>query len=188
MKGWLGLCMAAILLVQVPAKAQHNGQIIASGNGFNFMVNVPVGWQSSATDAQHQQLKMAMVPEGTSWATSACVIYSNVSDLEDGERETVYDVVNFDLDMYRLSDAALQVEDGESIAVNKGKNTAMVVKLFSPLNNTYEAVAYVPELGRVPFVVISANSKEAFDSNYPVFEQVVASYKYYENTNTASGK
>lgn len=184
MKGWLGLCVAAMLMVQVSANAQHNGQIIATGDGFSFMVKVPAGWQNTSPDAQHQQLKMAMVPEGSSWTSAECVIYSNVTDLQDGERETVFDVVNFDLDMYRLSDGNLQVEDGESISVNKGRNTALVVKLHSPEKGTYEAVAYMPEYGRVPFVVLSANSKEAFDNNYAVFEQVVSSFRYTETAST----
>lgn len=182
------LLIAAALLTIAPASAQNNGQVITSGEGFSYIVNTPVGWESIPGKAREQGLRIIMVPTGASWDAAETVIYSNVTPMSGGDKETVYDIIDYDLDMYQLSDQDLVINDGDRISVNRGKANAIVMLVESPKMGTYEAIAYIDEGDQVPFLVMSSTSKANFERDFPAFETVVASYKYYDNMTVVRGK
>ena len=182
-----GMLMGAIAIA-TPASAQKNGQVITQGSGYTYMMSTPAGWESIPGTAREQGLRMIVVPQGSSWESSQTVIYSNVTELDATQNETMIDLIDHDMSMYRLTDPNLQVNVGERFEVDRGKASAVVVKVHSPRAGTYEAIAYIPEGNRVPFIVMSSIDEAAFERDYEAFEQLVNSFKYYESTDMVRGK
>lgn len=189
MKKWmLGGLLLGIMAVATPASAQKNGQVITTGSGFTYIMSTPAGWESIPGTAREQGLRMVVVPQGSSWESSQSVIYSNVTELDASQNETMLDLIDNDMSMYRLSDPNLQVNVGDRFEVDRGKASAIVVKVHSPKAGTYEAIAYIPEGNRVPFIVMSSIDEAAFERDLEAFEELVNSFKYYESTSMVRGK
>lgn len=189
MKKWIvgGFLLGAIAIA-TPASAQKNGQVITQGGGFTYMISTPAGWESVPGTAKEQGLRMVVVPQGSSWLSSQTVIYSNVTELDPSQNETVTELIDRDMEMYRMQDPNLQVNVGDRMEVDRGKTSAIMVKVHSPKAGTYEAIAYIPEGGRVPFIVMSSIDEAAFQRDIDAFEQLVASFKYYDNSAMVRGK
>ena len=189
MKNWMiGGVFLGLMAVVSPASAQKNGQVITSGSGFSYVMSTPAGWESIPGKAKEQGLRMIIVPQGSSWESSQTVLYSGVTDLDGSQGETVYDIIDRDLEMYVLSDPDLIANDKERIDVDRGRTSAHILKVQSPKAGTYEAIAYVPEPGRVPYIVMSSIDEAAFMRDYPAFVELVKSFKYYDSMTMVRGK
>lgn len=182
------MLVAMVTVCQLPAFGQNNGQVITSGDGFSYALSTPAAWESIPGKAREQGLRMIMVPKGAAWESSQSVIYSNVIPMSIAKQESVYDIIDYDLDMYKLADGGLQVSDGDRIEVNRGKGSAIVIKVHSPKMGTWEAIAYMQQSNQVPFVVMSSVDKASFERDYAAFTEVVSSFKYYDNMTVVRGK
>lgn len=189
MKNWMiGGLLTGLVALAMPASAQKNGQVITSGTGFTYIMSTPAGWESVPGTAKEQGLRMIVIPQGSSWEASQTVIYSNVTELDRTQNETMVDLIEHDMNMYRLSDPGLQVNVGDRFEVDRGKTSAIMVKVHSPKAGTYEAIAYILEGDRVPFIVMSSIDEAAFERDFAAFEDIVNSFKYYDNTTMVRAK
>lgn len=182
------LAILLTILTFTSSQAQTNGQVIASGKGYSYILDVPAGWESAWTKAEEQHLKVILVPNGGDWENSKTVMYSNVVYPNTMKGETIFDIIDFDISMYKMADPDMDLEDGDRIMVNRGQGVAMVIKIMSPATGNYQAIAYINEGDKIPFVVLSSLDKESFDRDYPMFEQLVSSYKFYANEATAKAE
>lgn len=183
MKERILVVFACVMIVTTGVIAQNNKDAQVMGDGYTYSLEAPSQWVSDAEKAEQHKLNAVFYPEGKSWESSDAVIYSSVSMLDDGKRETIYDVIDFDINMYKLSTPDVKIEDGKKISVANGRNSAKVIHLISVEQGSYEAVAYIPQGGVVPFVVLSANTMEDFEKSLGQFEELVSSYNFRHNVN-----
>ncbi len=115
---------------------------------------------------------------GTDWEHTDAFIFVNTTSLE-GSGDNIYDLMTYDIDMYKISSPGIVIKDGGRVSVNRGKGSAIMLYMTNAKSNTYEAVAYIDQGDVVPFFVFSASSQAEFDKYLPTFQELVGSYKYY---------
>ncbi len=172
--------------MMVGAYAQEDSKsILINQQGSAYAVAAPDGWLSNKEISTEMGLGAAFHPEGTVWENTGAYIFVNTTSLA-GSGDNVYDLMSYDIDMYKISSPGIHIQDGGRITVNRGKGSAIVLKMVNKSANTYEAVAYVDQGEIVPFFVFSATSEEDFNKYLPAFQAMVESYKYYGPVTTVA--
>ncbi len=170
--------MASFLLFSAQAQEQDDRNVLVNQQGNAYAVSAPDGWLANNDVAQEMGLGAAFHLEGTVWETTEAFIFVNTTSLV-GSGDNIYDLMSYDIDMYKISSPGIHIKDGGSVAVNRGKGSAIVMTMINKTANTYEAVAYIDEGDVVPFFVFSAASQADFDKYLPAFQGLVGSYKSY---------
>ncbi len=172
------LSVMASCMLFANAQAQEERSILVNQQGSAYAVTAPDGWLANKDVAGEMGLGAAFHLEGTVWETTGAFIFVNTTSLV-GSGDNIYDLMSYDIDMYKISSPGIQINDGGGITVNRGKGNATVMHMINAKANTYEAVAYIDEGDVVPFFVFSASSQAEFDKYMPAFKGLVESYKYY---------
>ncbi|MDX2001724.1 MAG: hypothetical protein SFW35_04805 [Chitinophagales bacterium] len=180
--GW----MTGMLVIALGTNAQNNTPI--QGNGYTYNLQAPTDWHNDAAAASAQDLNAVFLPTGKTWDNAGTIIYSNVTELDVANGESIAEVMDFDINMYKLSSPTASVALGTPIDINGGKGTAKVIIISGGSDGTYQAIAYVDEKTVVPFVVLTSQSQEDFFNNYAKFKDVVASYQFTNATATMNAK
>ena len=180
--------LAGISMLGGTVAAQNTDAVMSNGGGYTYTLNTPARWVAADDIAKQQEVNAVWIPENKSWETSGTIIYTNVSSLNQANNESMYDVIDFDINMYRLSSPKINITDGTPIAIDKGRGTATVIVIKSTEENTFEAIAYMDEEAVVPFVVMISKSEDDFYRDYPVFKEIVASYRFYDNVQVMNAK
>lgn len=157
------------------------------GDGFTYTLNTPDGWLADAHAAKTQEMKAVFIPSTSTWDNAGSKIYTSVASLDLAKNESIYDVIDFDINMYKLSAPSIVITDGDPIVVDRGHGVAKVIKVAGGADG-YQVIAYMDEAKGVPFVVMSSQTKADFDRDYATFVQVVGSYRFFENLPTANAR
>ncbi|CAN5259925.1 hypothetical protein BH09BAC1_BH09BAC1_29280 [soil metagenome] len=169
--------LASCVMGSVMAQEDQRS-VLVNQQGSAYSVTAPLGWVANKDVASQAGLGAAFHLEGTDWESTNALIFVNTTSLE-GTGDNVYDLVSYDIDMYKISSPGIHIQDGGRIAVNRGKGNAIVIQMVNKSSNTYEAVAYIDQGDIVPFFVFSATSQADFEKYMPAFQDMVASYKYF---------
>lgn len=172
------LSVMASCMLFASAQAQEERNILVNQQGSAYAITAPTGWLANKDVAQEMGLGAAFHLEGTVWETTGAFIFVNTSSLV-GSGDNIYDLMSYDIDMYKISSPGIHIKDGGRLTVNRGKGSAVVMHMTNPKVNTYEAVAYIDQGDVVPFFVFSAASEAEFNKYLPAFNGLIESYKYY---------
>lgn len=170
--------MASCIMVAAQAQEQDDKGVLINQQGSAYAITAPDGWLSNKDVAQELGLGAAFHLNGTVWENTSAFIFVNTTSLE-GTGDNIYDLMTYDIDMYKISSPGIHIKDSGRITVNRGKGSAIVLQMVNTRENTYEAVAYIDQGSVVPFFVFSAASQADFDKYMPAFQKLVESYKYY---------
>lgn len=155
-----------------PASEEGNAGIIY-GDNHAFIVEPPEGWVLDSQSGVSQGLYAVFYPLGLSWSTSNAVMYVNTAAREGSQ--SVSSFIDEDVARFKKDSPDIQVERGKPITTGDGK-TAEVRYFSNDQRGNSEAVAYVPEDTIFALIVLTARTRDAFDSARPAFNKLVKSY------------
>lgn len=165
------------LVFVVSALAGEPKSAIVYDNGHAFNLRAPEGWTLDNRAGIAEGLHAVFYPESSSWADSPVVMYATTAERSDPDHPTRDALIEFDVKLQRKGAPDLKVSNGQTVVTGDGKKA--LVKLFNGTKNgSVEAVAYIEEPKVVSMIVYSARDEEVFQSAYPLFEQLVGSYKF----------
>ena len=144
-------------------------------DGFSYSFKTPANWVVDPVAVNDERLKVAYIPASKTWATSDVKIFSNIVKLDAAKKETIENVMDFDAANYKRSNGEVYIAEGDPVAIGTGSLYARVVKVIGSKQG-WQAIAYVNEDKAIPFVILSCATKAEFESNYDLFEKLVASY------------
>jgi predicted extracellular nuclease len=146
---------------------------ILYGPNFSYTLSAPRGWILDNESGVSQGLSAVFYPKGSSWSKGQTVAYTRV--VKKNDQQTVSDIINADINGFRAESSALKIEDAKAIDLGKGKTA--IIKYFSgDSHGNYEALAYVDEAKSVVLIVLTARTKQDFDSSLGAFQGLVGSY------------
>lgn len=171
--------VAGCLMVSAYAQQeQEENSVLVNQHGSAYAVSAPEGWLVNKDVANEMGLAAAFHLEGTVWENTGAFIFVNTTSLA-GSGDNIYDLMSYDIDMYKISSPGIHIKDGGRVTVNRGKGTAITIQMINTKANSYEAVAYIDQGDVVPFFVFSAASQAEFDKYMPAFQTLIGSYKHY---------
>jgi hypothetical protein len=119
------------------------------------------------------------VPKGANVMDAAALIY--ISGAPIGEKESAksrQEYIQSDIGEFKKRFADGIVREQEPLELPKAKTKVPVVYFESnnPKHNAFEQVIYIEEQNRVLTLVLSAEDREAFNKNLPLFRDFARSY------------
>lgn len=97
---------------------------------------------------------------------------------------TLEKVIADDIDGYRKESPNIVVEDSGRLPIAEGKEQVMVKGFHGDRGGNFEAVAYIDESKVVVLIVLTARSEKDFQANWPLFKDMVHSYRFISETVT----
>ena len=166
-----------------PKESGHTGIIYFESCAFTL--TAPKGWVLDNTSGKGQGLPAVFYPEGSSWQKGAVVMYANVYQKKDVNKESLDTVIAGDVADYKKGSAELRVTDAEPIPTRKderAKDKKATIKYFTgDVNGNCEAVAYIEEGKAVVMLVLTARAQKDFESSLPAYKELVGSYFFLGN-------
>lgn len=179
--------ISMIIFTQI-ALAQSNQHGVKTEN-YQYNFNVPNGWVS---DTAVKGLNSVFYPKTSTWYKSPTVMYINVISLDDKDMANIFRVIDQDIENYYINTPGMKVTYGQKLHFDKGQYLSMVVYLYGASDGATSghslALAYIPQATEMMNIVMSADSREEFEKNLPVFESLVRSYDVVQSKYAASRK
>ena len=144
------------------------------GSDHAFFLTAPHGWVLDNSSGVPDGLYAVFYPRGGSWRESEAVMYANTSSKSTEGNETVDKVMAYDMQQFKTEHPGIEITDSETLLTKDGKKA--FVRIFD--YSQHEAVAYIDEETIVSMIVLSARTEEAFQSAFPAFKELVASYSF----------
>lgn len=150
------------------------------GESHAFMVCAPDGWILDNSIGNQDGIFAVFYPDGSSWYSakeSGTVMYVNTYGKPD-DQYTVAKAIEFD------AEDTIKSEKSPVVVVKKGEpikldDLFVPVQLFAPGGfNRYEAVAYIDSPKIIITIAMTSKNEDAFKRDYPLFVQLVQSYKF----------
>lgn len=152
------------------------GTGIIYGRDHAYMLTAPKDWVMDNQSGVSQGLHAVFYPKGSSWGKGIVVLYTNVLG-KANEKQSLQDLIDGDVRGFKQNSPNLKIEDGETIALEKGKSA--VIKNFSnDANGNYESVAYINEPKVAVIIVLSSRSKKDYETSQSAFRELIASYVF----------
>jgi hypothetical protein len=168
-------------------KAPNGNCGLLYGENHSLLFCAPSGWTLDNGIMNDQGIYAAFYPEGSSWQAAkqaGTVMYINV--VGKPADATVEKMMADDADEAKQATPSTVTKAGEPI---KAAAASAAVLLFAPgAFNRYEAVAYIGEEKVLVMFVISSKDQDTFKKDYPVFVQLVQSYKFLGSAVTVEPK
>lgn len=170
------LCGASVAGQEAKEPPNNGGGGLVYGKNHMFAISAPKGWILDNVSGVGQGLYAVFYPEGSSWKNGAVVMYANTITRNQDKKETIDDAIEKDLKGYREDSPSVKISDADPLPTRREKHEAIVKYFTGDRNDNYEAVAYIGEKNVVVFLVLSAKTKKDYDSSFPAFKELVASY------------
>jgi hypothetical protein len=171
----LGL-VAVVLCALVVRGQTREGAGILVGSDYAFSIIAPPGWVLDGAAGKKQGLCAVVYEDGRSWKDASIVMYANTASKKVEGQETLQELMAFDVADFKKHSSRLSVMPVDDIKTGTG---VAVVRLFEGDQfGNFEAIAYIDEKFTIVMLVLSARSKEEFESAYPAFQQLVRSYHF----------
>ncbi len=148
---------------------------ILYGPNFSYLLSAPKGWILDNQSGVSQGLSAVFYPHGSSWSKGVTVMYTRVVKKNDGQ--TLSDIIKDDIDGFKIESPTLKVADAKTIDLGKGK-TAITKYFSNDSHGNHEALAYIDEAKSVVLIVLTAKTKNDFDSSLGAFQGLVGSYSF----------
>ncbi len=142
--------------------------------GCSFGITPPRGWVLDTESGAGNGVPAVFYPEGSSWADSRTVMYTNVTAKDSGQTGAA--LIEYDVTRFTSDDPEVVITDLPSRTV--GRKTVTVKSFLGKSPENYEAVAYIDEKDHVVFLVLSARDRSTFESSLPSFSELVDSYVF----------
>lgn len=142
------------------------------GTDHVFSLTAPDGWVLDNISGISQGLYAVFYPEGESWKNSPAVMYGKGQSKD--TNQTLQDFITDDSTQFTEKDSSVKILDCGQLKIGQGKTAVLRKFLYSQ----YEVVAYIDEPKIVAMIVLTSRSKEAYDSVYYSFEELVRSYHF----------
>ena len=183
--------LAIVALLALPSEAQQStgarkesgDSCLMYGTDHLFAIKAPSGWTVDTATAQQLGLHAVMYPRDSSWRDAPATLYTNFVH-KDKNAQTIEKVIADDIDGYRKESPNIVVEDAEKLPIAEGKEQVIVKRFHGDRGGNFEAVAYIDESKVVILIVLTARSENDFQANWPVFKNMVHSYRFISDTVT----
>lgn len=170
------LCVGSVAGQETKELPKDGGGGLVYGKDHMFAISAPKGWVLDNVSGAAQGIHAVFYPEGSSWKNGAVVMYANAVSRDQSKNETVETIINGDLKAFLEHSPTVKVKDADPLPTRQENHMAIVKYFTGDRNNNYEAVAYIGETKVVVMLVLTARTKEDFESSFPAFKKLVASY------------
>ena len=169
--GMLTLALLAGIGAVLHAQQGTGDSGIIYGPDHMFSVTAPSGWVLDNQAGRGQGLYAVFYRVGESWRGADAVMY--VSTSQGG----VDSVMRQDSLRFVTRYPGLRVTARASI-LTIDSVTVSVRQFVGDSSGNVEAVAYVPEATVTPIIVLTARTRQSFESALPAFAELVRSYRF----------
>lgn len=173
--GPLLVALVSPVYAQVPCRGTAT---VVSVDTASFLLKAPRGWifDCEAGKSQGPLTVLYRVAEG--WRSGSAVMYVSVLNAPSAAPGNFTARVAEEAAEWRRRAPNVQVTPLPALGTNGGRAAkATVRRFYSPTEQLFEVVAYVPRGGIIPLVAMTARSAQAFRSSLPAFRRLVESYE-----------
>jgi hypothetical protein len=149
---------------------------IIYGKDHVFALSAPKDWVLDNTSGVKMGLHAVFYPKGSSWENGAAIMYANTIRKNLEQKETLNQVIEFDLEGYKKHSPTVKIADAGQLPTKRDEQKAVVKYFTGDRTGRYEAVAYIDEKKTVIVLVLTAKTKKDFEDALPSFKELVASY------------
>jgi hypothetical protein len=157
---------------------------ILYGKGHMFSVCAPKGWVLNNSMHEQTGLWAVFYPDGSSWDEakgSGSVMYVNTTGKGKGQ-QNVAELMAFDAEATKKD--APRVEIAKRTAIKITEESATVQEFRHSGFDRFEAVAYIDTQKLIVMIAITSKDEISFKRDYPAFEELVRSYKFFSSNVT----
>ena len=186
MKKQLLILPLLMISLQIFSQEDMNTGIIY-GKTHAYSLTAPDGWILDNKSGVKQGLYAVFYKKGSSWQNAETVMYTNTGSLENPAHTSLEQLIKYDMDDFRKQYKDLNISDGENIVI-KNNIVAKIKYLSGKSYGNFEAIAYIDAGKNGIMIVMSARTKEGFDSSLSAFETLVKSYFHIADNVTIEKK
>jgi len=177
----LSILLCAVLTIAFVAEAQaaegrEGNTGIMYGDDHAFFINEPEGWVLDNKSGASQGLYAVFYPRDESWREAVAVMYVNTAKRE--ASKTFSRFIEDDIARFKQDNPNIRVDKAPTITTSDGRKA--IVRYFTGDQwGNSEAVAYIEEETIFVLIVLTSQTKEAFESAKPAFRKLVKSYSFW---------
>ncbi len=174
--GWVVLLLLLFSSVTAFATIREGGKGLLFGEEHAFFFTAAKGWVMDNESGASQGIYMAFYPAGFSWSQSPVIAYGSTM-VKNSKVHNVKEAVEHNIQEFRdTGNDNYKGEFKEELPLPDGKKV-YIYHFSGDKWGNYEAIGYIEENDTINYLVLNAQTKEAFEKSLPAFKAILLSYK-----------